>query len=312
MSDAVTNVEIEDILSSIRRLVSEDAGAAKPAPVPPRETKRVERLVLTPALRVQEPEPKPSPEPVLLTNPAVPSQPEQAAELQPETEADLSIVDAPVEPTTAIDLGETAEADIEAETAEISLLAQLVEEEVSRALEDTSLDQEDEVATASDLEDPEPADTMPPAHDEVLERKIAALEALVRGRAEPSDAPADIADDEEDGTEPVTLSIVEDRAAQPVFRHRSDDDLIEWEDDAPEAVVDTASAPDRPMIESDQAVEPKTVTEAPVLDEAVLRDMVSDIVRQELQGVLGERITRNVRKLVRREIHRVMMTQEFD
>ena len=36
----------------------------------------------------------------------------------------------------------------------------------------------------------------------------------------------------------------------------------------------------------------------------MLRDMVHDIVRQELQGVLGERITRNVRKLVRREIQR--------
>lgn len=41
-----------------------------------------------------------------------------------------------------------------------------------------------------------------------------------------------------------------------------------------------------------------------VLDEDMLRQMVHDIVRQELQGVLGERITRNVRKLVRREIQR--------
>lgn len=48
------------------------------------------------------------------------------------------------------------------------------------------------------------------------------------------------------------------------------------------------------------------------IDEEVLRQLVSDIVRQELQGVLGERITRNVRKLVRREIHRVVMSQEFD
>jgi hypothetical protein len=31
---------------------------------------------------------------------------------------------------------------------------------------------------------------------------------------------------------------------------------------------------------------------------------VRDIVRQELQGSLGERVTRNVRKLVRREIQR--------
>ena len=49
-----------------------------------------------------------------------------------------------------------------------------------------------------------------------------------------------------------------------------------------------------------------------VLDEEMLRDLVSDIVRQELQGALGERITRNVRKLVRREIHRALASQDFD
>ena len=47
------------------------------------------------------------------------------------------------------------------------------------------------------------------------------------------------------------------------------------------------------------------------LDEDALRDLVADIVRQELQGALGERITRNVRKLVRREIHRALTSQDF-
>ena len=45
-------------------------------------------------------------------------------------------------------------------------------------------------------------------------------------------------------------------------------------------------------------------------DEDALRHMVSDIVRSELQGALGERITRNVQKLVRREIHRALLGQE--
>ncbi|MCI5111614.1 MAG: hypothetical protein MRY75_13770 [Marivita sp.] len=48
------------------------------------------------------------------------------------------------------------------------------------------------------------------------------------------------------------------------------------------------------------------------MDEEMLRQMVIDIVRQELQGALGERITRNVRKLVRREIHRMLISQDFD
>jgi len=39
---------------------------------------------------------------------------------------------------------------------------------------------------------------------------------------------------------------------------------------------------------------------------------VIEIVRQELQGELGERITRNVRKLVRREIHRALLSQGLE
>lgn len=48
------------------------------------------------------------------------------------------------------------------------------------------------------------------------------------------------------------------------------------------------------------------------LDEESLREMVSDMVRSELQGELGDRITRNVRKLVRREIYRALASREFE
>lgn len=48
------------------------------------------------------------------------------------------------------------------------------------------------------------------------------------------------------------------------------------------------------------------------VDPDMLRSMVAEIVREELQGPLGERITRNVRKLVRREINRAMTAHEFD
>ena len=41
---------------------------------------------------------------------------------------------------------------------------------------------------------------------------------------------------------------------------------------------------------------------APILDEAALRGMINAIVREELQGELGDRINRNLRKLIRREI----------
>ncbi|MDF1871210.1 hypothetical protein [Vannielia sp.] len=49
--------------------------------------------------------------------------------------------------------------------------------------------------------------------------------------------------------------------------------------------------------------------EAALIDEARLTELVSGIVREELRGALGERITQNVRKLVRREIQRALETR---
>lgn len=45
---------------------------------------------------------------------------------------------------------------------------------------------------------------------------------------------------------------------------------------------------------------------APILDEEALRAVVNAIVHEELQGELGDRISRNLRKLVRREIGLVL------
>lgn len=44
---------------------------------------------------------------------------------------------------------------------------------------------------------------------------------------------------------------------------------------------------------------------APILDEEAIRSVVNRIVREELQGELGDRISRNLRKLIRREITQV-------
>ncbi len=49
-----------------------------------------------------------------------------------------------------------------------------------------------------------------------------------------------------------------------------------------------------------------------VLDEEALRDIVREMIRQELQGSLGERITRSVRKLVRAEINRAFASRDFE
>ena len=48
------------------------------------------------------------------------------------------------------------------------------------------------------------------------------------------------------------------------------------------------------------------------IDEELLRPLVAKLIREELQGELGERITRNVRKLVRREILRAINSSDFE
>lgn len=48
------------------------------------------------------------------------------------------------------------------------------------------------------------------------------------------------------------------------------------------------------------------------LDELALRALVAEIVREELRGELGARATRNIRKLVRREILRAQSLRDTD
>ena len=72
---------------------------------------------------------------------------------------------------------------------------------------------------------------------------------------------------------------------------------------APNMTEALADAPDTALFDQ---------TDDMVMDEPALRELVIEIIRQELQGALGERITRNVRKLVRAEIHRAMAGREFE
>ncbi|WP_373636545.1 hypothetical protein [Yoonia sp. BS5-3] len=51
---------------------------------------------------------------------------------------------------------------------------------------------------------------------------------------------------------------------------------------------------------------------SPEMDMQAMRAMVVQIIREELAGELGEKITRNVRKLVRREINRVLASHDLD
>lgn len=70
----------------------------------------------------------------------------------------------------------------------------------------------------------------------------------------------------------------------------------------PEMRIDTPMRAGEMLAEGLEIARPRAAAPAPILDEAALRDMINGIVREELQGELGERISRNLRKLIRREI----------
>ncbi|WGH78931.1 hypothetical protein [Jannaschia ovalis] len=146
--------------------------------------------------------------------------------------------------------------------------------------------------------------------------------------ATPDDAPADYAEDEDYQTEIAPVGEVtglDARTAEPVgdpapprFVHG----MAEDDDPVPEAPVDTtadepaavetAAAQDAaPEEDGSEDTDLSDLSDAMSGDEA-LRELIAEIVRQELAGELGERITRNVRKLVRRELRQMMNSEEFD
>ncbi len=47
-------------------------------------------------------------------------------------------------------------------------------------------------------------------------------------------------------------------------------------------------------------------------DEVALRALVARVVHEELQGDLGQRITSNLRNLVRREIRMILAAEKLD
>lgn len=99
--------------------------------------------------------------------------------------------------------------------------------------------------------------------------------------------------------------------AEPATRREeAEADEVAEKFEAAEAYFAEAEIEDAPDPLDDQLT--AYLEQDEVLDEETLRRMVAEIVREELQGPLGERITRNVRKLVRREIYRALAEQGFE
>lgn len=97
-------------------------------------------------------------------------------------------------------------------------------------------------------------------------------------------ADVDVSDDE-----PSPVPIFSARAARQEAEEQSVDDLEE--DTSPFSFPDAEDS---------------------ILDEETLREIIVDVVREELQGVLGQRITRNVRKMVRREVRLALAAEDLE
>ncbi len=239
MSEPMTSGEIEDVLSSIRKLVSEDL---RPVPRPPARMPQAEpdKLILTPALRV--------------------------AEGSAEALATLAAADAP-EPTRRLRLDSMVS----------SFAAQVT----------------------------------PPADGWEAETGDATVTRLVRPPAPTPDRPvpgeafpdAAAEDDTGEGRGITDAEIVDATAAGSLH--------FAWQ--ARRAGLGDDDEPPAQDPEADVLHGPDDAAEAPMpeIDADALADMVRDILREELQGALGERMTRNIRKLVRAEVARIVTTKDL-
>ncbi|WP_170475929.1 hypothetical protein [Ruegeria arenilitoris] len=252
MSDSVTNADVEDVLSSVKRLVSEEVREESEFIFIPTAARKPGRLVLTEALRVGEEEKS-----------------------------------APLKLVTESEGGEEAKK-AGAETAGIAAPMRLHLSDIVRPHDETS---------EPDIQDEEfddgPMPIVPLRLGErrdlagSLSAKIEALEAAI-ARTEDQWEPDGESDDAYSGTP---------------------NQAVEWPQDPADQSAEEET--ETPLIFSHRADAPASVEEgSKALDEDVLSELVAQIVRQELQGKLGEGITRNIRKMVRREINKVIASQE--
>ena len=279
MSDSMSKTEIEDVLSSIRRLVTEDH-----RPLQQPSSASSGKLVLTPALRIGPalsggPPPFGAAEPLRLVaaqkvNPTTSLTHHAAAALEAALKdhrddwepdgTELSPADSWSVEWDAAD-GDETEAPVPTEPGTA----------IATAADDPSVPA---MIPAAGDGDSTPEDDI--WDDFLAEHRTAPL--LAAGQAEPWRQATGQGDDPPAG--PPGQAVDADEIG-PVPAAES----------APQAALsglDPSDAPSR-------------------IDETLLRELIRDVLREELQGDLGERITRNVRKLIRAEIARALTARDL-
>ena len=259
MSEPLSAVEIEDVLSSIRRLVSDDMRpAARPSAVPD-----AGKLILTPALRVVQEGASPAPEPAIETVVAGLGAAVDARAEEWESETGDP---APATPAASVDSDRTLP---EAEEAGFE-----------------AAEEAEDVADVPLQFHAHPRSTLEP------------VEVIAPAAAEGVPGWAQEGEDDLPETPRWAAATLEPDAA--------------WADAAEAQVLEELSdeiAAAAPLDRMAEAAEDAGY-DAPYDDEA-LRELVRDLIVEELQGPLGARITRNIRKLVRAEIARALAAEQL-
>jgi hypothetical protein len=276
--------DIEDVLSSIRRLVSEDLHptAAKNAS-PNAAAKRLAgkkaaepdgKLLLTPALRVVSAQtaPQDAPEaPYVFVDDEPTAEPPLLRHVSPAPD-EIIFVDSP---SSTASLHENTDDWLPENSDDAEVIPGWANEETA-------------------AETPVPVQPLSDVTRVVSEIAAGVSEADEDWEPETGDGPtiAWQAPDWADEVEDVEDHAVGESAARAIA------------DKAEAAVVAEIMALAGESV-AGEAAPADTDPEELRFDEAVLRDLVRDLIHEELSGALGERITRNVRKLVRSEINRV-------
>lgn len=321
MSEQMTSRDIEDVLSSIRRLVSEDL---RPAPRGPAATGGESgKLLLTPAHRVvpaaagarneADAAPAAPQEPrvdLVLAALGRALQPEQGG-WEPETgdPSPLRLEDPIMTPALAEVPGLARARDgravsapggpaPRAPTARSSQPASPPEIRVTDPNRETVAAPPGAEApreTAAVAPDLPPA--APPAGASLADILPPAAEAVIEGEGAPAWAQLDPEEPAVAAPEPETpREAVRDPA---------------WSAAAEAAARAELEANARASQGAFAAEDLDETDDMPSLDEETLRQIIREVLREELSGPLGERITRNIRKLVHQEIARALSLRDI-
>jgi hypothetical protein len=342
MSESMTAVEIEDVLSSIRRLVSEDLRPTHKL-VSAALKNGASKLILTPALRIV------SDERLAL--------PERGDAYDDDRDLATVLHDIEVEDAGEVeDVGEVEDAgqsaDIVPVFGSVRSHEHLDKDEQDRQFGgDNASSDANFLATAmsriNGLSSGESVEVSQGQSDRI-EAVVAAVGAAVGpdewevdgGDPAPqteswgdtvwssAEAPADDALAKSDANvvllleTPIAVTNRQDAAETPPQDGQSGGDLQQNpRDDAPSLIgadnivfnddilSQPAASATNEAVSPDDAAEFDDSTE--FLNEDILREIVRDMIREELQGTLGERITRNVRKLVRAEVNRALAAHDY-